>query len=340
MKIEGLELGADDYVTKPFHPRELMARVRSLVGVRRLQAELADRNARLLQTNDDLATALADLKETESQLVQSERLAAIGELAAGVAHEINNPVNFATNALTTLRAHVDELRVVLDALTGIDWEEPGGREKGLAEVERLRAEVGFEDLVDALGELVTIVTEGLQRSHRLVGDLQSFASPDAGQRSDVDLRRGLESTVQLLRPTARHAGVSIETDFASGLPTLRGDAPALNQVFLNLLKNSAEALDGRGGTICVGTRLEEASIMIEIRDDGPGIAPELLPRLFEPFFTTKEGGRGTGLGLSICQRIVSEHGGTITVESQLGRGTTFRVSLPLETDAGSERDAS
>jgi signal transduction histidine kinase len=329
MKIEGLELGADDYVTKPFHPRELLARVRSLVRLRRLQSELATRNALLESTNAELEGALSDLRDAGVQLVQAERLAAVGELAAGVAHEVNNPVNFATNALKTLRSYVDDIRRVTGRFAELEWSDPVKLPAQARELQRLEIEVGFDELVGSLGELVEIVTEGLERTHRLVSDLRDFASPGAGRRGEVHLRRGLESTLQLVRHALRQARVEVRVEMEGDLPVLTGDARAINQVFLNLLKNAAEALEGRGGVVTVSAFVDGAWVVVRVRDDGPGVAPELHARLFEPFYSTKEAGRGTGLGLSISRRIVNDHGGSIEVESAPGQGTTFSVRLPV-----------
>ena len=329
MKIEGLELGADDYVTKPFHPRELLARVRSLVRLRRLQAELAIRNALLESTNAELESTLVDLKEAGVQLVQSERLAAVGELAAGVAHEVNNPVNFATNALKTLRTYVGDIRRVTGRFAELDWHDAAKLPEQVRELERLENEVGFDELVGSLDELVGIVTEGLERTHRLVADLRDFASPGAAKRGVVDLRRGLESTLQLVRHALRESRVELRVEIAENLPPLTGDARALNQVFLNLLKNAAEVLEGRGGVVTLSAVADGAGVVVRVTDDGPGIAPELHAKLFAPFYSTKEAGKGTGLGLSISRRIVLDHDGSIEVDSEPGRGTTFTVRLPV-----------
>ncbi len=323
MKIEGLELGADDYVTKPFHPRELMARVRSLVRLRQVQEELAQRNA-------DLERALAELKDAEVQLVQVERLSAVGELAAGIAHEVNNPVNFAMNSLHALRSQVNDVRGLVARLVEFDWRDESKLAAHAFEIQRLQEQMGFDELTETLGELMEIVAEGLDRTRRLVGNLRDFASPGEGPRRAVDLRKGIDSTLQLLRHALQQARVQVETAFDPDLPAVRGDPRALNQVFLNLFKNAAETLEERGGTIRVVARREGASVCVEVQDDGPGIAPEARGRLFEPFFTTKRAGRGTGLGLSISRRIVVAHGGVIDVDSTPGQGTRVIVRLPIE----------
>ena len=337
MKIEGLEQGADDYITKPFHPRELLARVRSLVKLRRLQSELAIRNKLLESTNAELDSTLRELRNAGAQLVQVERLAAVGELAAGVAHEVNNPVNFALNAMKALRGYVQDVQTVAEKVAGLSERRPEALRQNLAELETLRRDLGFDENVEALSELGEIVTEGLERTSRLVGDLRDFAAPGGRSAGQVDVTRGLRSTLQLMRHVFVHAGIEIQEELAPDLPLLEGDARALNQVFLNLLKNAAEAYEGRHGRVEVRTRAGEGAVIVEIQDGGPGIAPELRDRLFEPFFSTKPAGKGTGLGLSISRRIVTEHGGRIELDSALAGGTCARVTLPVRRGPTEDR---
>jgi signal transduction histidine kinase len=342
MKIEGLELGADDYVTKPFHPRELLARIRSLVKLHRLQEELSERNTLLEATNAELQTTMDELKEASAQLVHAERLSALGELAASVAHEVNNPVNFAMNALKGLQECVGEVREVAAKMAQVDACEPEVFAKRIRELQRLRERLRFDERADALVELAGIVSEGLDRTSKLVGDLRDFAAPDDRPRADLDLAKGLRSTVQLAGQSLAKAGIQVRVDLPTDLPRIEGEARALNQVFLNLLKNAAESLTGRSGCIDLTARPEGDAVVIELRDDGPGIPPEVREHVFEPFFSTKNAERGSGLGLSICRRIVNQHGGSIELESELGRGTLVRVRLPARRAArvGGETHAS
>jgi len=324
MKIEGLERGADDYVTKPFHPRELLARVRSLVRVRGLQKVLAERN-------ETLERALRELKQAEVQLVQSERFAAVGELAAGIAHEVNNPVNFALNAARAMDGTVKELRDLANRVTSLDF---GQTEQLAREVEELRAvqQAGrADDLAGTLIELAEIVSDGLKRTHSLVSDLREFASISQSHErvAGCDLGKGLRSTIQLLKYGLRERNANVELDFEEGVPTLCGNLGELNQVFLNLIKNAADALSPEGGSIRVSLRCEDDALVVTVADDGPGIPEDVLPMIFEPFFTTKAAGQGTGLGLSISRKIVVAHGGELKVNSEVGRGARFSVRLPL-----------
>jgi signal transduction histidine kinase len=330
VKIQGLELGADDYVTKPFHPRELLARVRSLVRLRQLQKEIAEQNASLEASNVELERTLVELKEAEVQLVQAERLAAVGELSAGVAHEVNNPLNFALNSLTTLRTYVDDLRNVAQRIGELDPSDPSKLVSQLEDLERDKSELGFDELADALSELVAIVNEGLNRTSHLVSDLRDFAAPHRGENRPIDVRPGLRSTVHLLGHKCREARAEVTMAIDQEVPTVMGDAGALNQVFLNILKNAAEAIEGEGGAIHVAASGEDAQVVVRIRDTGPGMEAAVKERLFEPFFSTKGAGKGTGLGLSMSRRIVEQHGGTIEIESQPGEGTCVTVRLPAE----------
>ncbi|MBW2243361.1 MAG: response regulator, partial [Deltaproteobacteria bacterium] len=337
MKIEGLELGADDYVTKPFHPRELLARTRSLVRIRTLQQELAERNEALEGTNQELAETLVELKEAEVHLVQAERLAAVGELSAGVAHEVNNPLNFARNSLAALRTYVDDLQGLAAWLGELDANDPATLRVQLIQLQRKKQELGLDEMAGELGELIGIVTEGLDRTAHLVSDLQTFASPGHGEHGLVDVGAGLRSTLQLLGHRLREAGVGAQLEIEAGLQAVPGDAGGLNQVFLNLLKNAIEALEGGGGTISVRARMAgRGELEVCVEDSGPGIEADVQARLFEPFFTTKGAGQGSGLGLAMCQRIVRGHGGRIELTSEPGKGTQVRVILPVAAGGGDD----
>ena len=334
MKIEGLELGADDYVTKPFHHRELLARIGSLVRQHRLAAELAEQNSALER-------ALEDLRQAEGMLIQSERLAAVGELAAGIAHEVNNPVNFATNALRALRTSLEDVSGLIEMVGVLDWGNLDKLSSQLEEFQAARDDLDVASLSATLGELIEIASDGLDRTSQLVSDLRDFAAPGRGDRTHVDLRQGVETTVQLLRAQLADAGAQVRIAIPHDLPTVHADPGALNQVFLNLLKNAAEALDGRGGEICVRASADERDVQLlhlQFEDDGTGIPPEVMDKLFQPFFTTKEAGRGTGLGLSMSRQIARAHGGDLSVESRVGAGTTFTLTLPID-DGGRRSDA-
>jgi signal transduction histidine kinase len=322
MKIKGLELGADDYVTKPFHPKELLARARGLVRLRVLQREVEERN-------QALEVAMQELKAAETQLVRSERLAAVGEIAAGVAHEVNNPVNFALNAVRALRVGISEICEYAERLESADCPHtPIGSDQPENQHSRLE-DIRIDETASNVNELGEIIADGLERTHRLVTDLLDFASPVRIEYVEVDLANCIRSTAALLRPAITTAGATLEIDIPDHLPPISGDSGALNQVILNLTINALEAMANQPGQIRIESELHGDWIEVRVIDDGPGLECAILERLFEPFFTTKNAGSGTGLGLSISRQIAENHGGDLTVESKLGIGTTFTLRLPM-----------
>lgn len=324
MKIEGLELGADDYVAKPFHPRELMARVGALMRLHTLRIELAERNHRL-------EAALAELQHTHDQLVESARLAAVGELAAGIAHEANNPINFALNAARAIRSHVKDVGEVAERLAELDGGDSGSLAHQVESLRSLQERLGLREVTSDLDELSEIVTQGLERTGRLVGDLRNLSNVRCREHFPVDVRPHLLSTLSLVKPSLSGGSVHFESTFDEELPDVLADPGALGQVFLNLVKNAVEALDGRGGTIGMTARHVGDSVVIEIRDDGIGLAVPDQDDLFAPFVTMKKAGHGTGLGLSISRRIVVDHGGTIELLPGDDRGAVARIVLPVHS---------
>lgn len=328
MQIEGLELGADDYITKPFHPRALLARVRTLVRVRGLQTELAHKN-------ETLQTALDDLRSAEVQIIQSERLAAVGELAAGIAHEVNNPVNFALNAARALEINFESVHELVAATSDLPGFKGDPNDPSVVRFQRVTDPTKLRDLSSTIGELSGIVRAGLERTQSLVSDLRDFAAPGraAGKTPGVDVKQGLRSTLHLLGFAMSKANVKANFEVEHDLPTITADRGALNQVFLNLIKNAIDAFENRPGKIDVCAGSQGESVQIEFRDDGPGIPDDIRSKIFDPFFTTKSAGKGTGLGLSISRQIVEHHGGSLEVDCPEGGGTVFVVSLPVSGSA-------
>jgi signal transduction histidine kinase len=241
---------------------------------------------------------------------------------------VNNPVNFAMNAVKALQECVGEVRQVVTKMAEVDATEPEAFALRLRELEALRERLHFDDRADSMVELAEIVGEGLDRTSRLVNDLRDFAAPDDHRRIDLDVAKGLRSTLQLVGHSLSKAGIDLRVDIPSSLPCVEGEARALNQVFLNLVKNAAESLTGRSGTVVLTAHAERDAVVVEVRDDGPGIPADVRERIFEPFFTTKGEQRGSGLGLAICHRIVSQHQGSIEIDSEPTRGTAVRVRLP------------
>jgi signal transduction histidine kinase len=321
MKVQGLELGADDYVTKPFHPKELLARARGLVRVRVLQRGIEEKNSAL-------EIAMQDLKEAEQSLVRSERLAAIGELAAGVAHEVNNPVNFSLNAVRALRVAIAEAREAMAMVTELESLSVLICNDATSQVMKRLKAANFEETASTIDELGKIVSDGLERTHRLVSELREFATPTLTKHECVNLVNLIQSTASLLRPTLIEAASELEIDVSPTLPMVNGDPHSLNQVLLNLTKNAMEAI-GTTGRIRIEAKEGICCVEIRVIDSGPGLSQEVGERIFEPFFTTKGSSGGTGLGLSICRKIAEDHGGQLILEAGEAGSTTFLLKLPL-----------
>jgi signal transduction histidine kinase len=268
---------------------------------------------------------IARLHEAKSQLLQSEKMAAIGQLAAGVAHEINNPIGYVNSNLGTLQKYLDDLigMIVLYAEAGND----------AALVARKRQEIDLEFLKQDALALVTESREGIERVKKIVQDLKDFSHTSDNRFQAGDLHLGLNSTLNIVWNEIKYKARVVKE--YGEIPPVECIPSQINQVFMNLLVNAAQAID-RDGAITIRTGRQGDGVYVEIADTGKGIAPENLKRIFEPFFTTKPVGKGTGLGLSLSYGIVQKHNGRIEVESEVGKGATFRVWVPERQPARSE----
>ncbi|RQZ68292.1 histidine kinase [Burkholderia sp. Bp9004] len=297
-----------------------------------MATEIDERRAaqsRLEQEKDEQRRLLRALEETHVQLLQSEKLASIGQLAAGVAHEINNPIGFISANLNTLRTWV---RSLLDVIAAHDAAltqlEPATRDA-------LTAMRGEADLDYVRDEIVTLIDEsidGAVRVRRIVQDLRDFSRPGSGEWSVVDIHAGLESTLNVVHNELKYKA-DIVREYGD-VPQVECLPSQLNQVFMNLLVNAAHAIPSRG-VITIRTSSDGEQVSIAISDTGTGMTPDVVRRIFDPFFTTKPVGQGTGLGLSVSHGIVERHRGAIDVTSEPGRGTTFCVRLPIRRAEGS-----
>ncbi len=273
-----------------------------------------------------------------AQLLHSEKMAAIGQLAAGVAHEINNPTGFIGSNLKTLQNYQSKMTELIDCYRDLVGKlresscfarlEPDIK-KALSHLESFERENDIQYLMEDSIDLVKDCSEGAMRIKKIVSDLKALAHPGDDRVRMVDVNKGLASTLNVVQKELKYKAV-VRQEFGK-IPTIWGYPQELNQVFMNILINAAQAIEGRGH-ILVRTRVTDDQVEVMIQDDGSGVAPENIPRLFEPFFTTKEVGKGTGLGLHIAYDIVKKHRGTIEVQSEWGKGTAFTVRLPVSTE--------
>ena len=300
-------------------------------GLRRTIDELSRERAGLevnVETRTkELRSALADLKQAQAALIQGERMASIGELVAGVAHEINNPLNAIAGASVPLDDLAASLRDMIAAYREAEADLPRERREVLAALrDRLDVEASLEDLAG----IASVIRRATERSVRIVQNLRNF-SRVSGEAVPADLHAGLEETLLLLGPRLRHGGVEIVKQFGD-LPHVVCRSEEMNQIFMNLLVNALQALE-QGAVaaprILLETRVEGDSAVVTIADNGPGVPDSLKQRVFDPFFTTKPRGHGTGLGLSISTDIARRHGGSLHLERSDGGGARFTCRIPL-----------
>jgi two-component system NtrC family sensor kinase len=279
----------------------------------------------LQKKGEEQQMLIARLQEAQNQLLQSEKMASIGQLAAGVAHEINNPVGFVNSNMNSLSGYVDTLfGVIRDLEACVQTQAPDPALLASIAGIRDRADLGF--LEGDVKALVRESMDGLKRVKDIVQALKDFSHVDENEWQVADLHEGLESTLKIVGNELKYKA-TIDKQYGV-LPLIPCLASQLNQVFMNLLVNAGHAL-GDSGTITIRTGTADDMAWIAIADTGCGIKPENLSRIFEPFFTTKAIGSGTGLGLSLSYGIINKHGGRIEVASVVGRGTTFTIWLPL-----------
>ncbi|MGH7978357.1 MAG: ATP-binding protein, partial [Limisphaerales bacterium] len=296
-KYDALQMGANDFLAKPFSATELHARIKNLVDSHSYQRKLA-------KQNQALTSAIEQIKDTETQLVQSEKLASLGRLSAGIIHEINNPLNFATTGLFALR----------------------NKAKHLPNEEKAQFE-----------EILSDTEEGLKRVRDIVSDLRVFTHPESGPPESVDVAEAVNASLRFLS-TEWKGKVRIDNSIAPGQEA-QANRNKLVHVLVNLLQNSLDAMsqkkfDGEEPIIRIEGRTADGKSLIVIRDNGMGIEGKHMAKIFDPFFTTKDVGEGMGLGLSICHRIVRGYGGHITVKSEPGRFCEFTVDFPEKARKG------
>jgi two-component system, NtrC family, sensor kinase len=277
----------------------------------------------------ELEAAYARVKETQTQLLQSEKMASIGQLAAGVAHEINNPIGYVHSNLGTLQTYARGLLSLLEAYDRLAQSLPESFRSALVPIDELKSRVDYSFLQQDLPQLVEESREGIERVKKIVMDLRDFSHAGDVESDDwiaTDLHKGLQSTINIVWNELKYKA-EVNQSFGD-LPLIECMPSQLNQVFLNLLVNAGHAITDKG-VITISTRREGDEVFVSVSDTGVGIPEKNLARIFDPFFTTKVVGKGTGLGLALSYGIVQKHNGRIEVQSVPGSGSTFTVVLPI-----------
>jgi len=322
----------DDYIQGKLTAEENLEK--ALDESWRMVEEMGENQRQLAEQADRLDKLNRQLKAAQSQMLQQEKMASIGQLAAGVAHEINNPVGFVNANLGTLGKYFERLLTFRSQIR--QMLEEGGNGEELDCLNRLERELKLNAVCEDVPDLITESRQGIERVKEIVQNLKSFSRVDSNGWQQADLNECLESTLKVIWNELKYKA-KVTRDYGE-LPKTFCRAQELNQVFMNLLVNAAHAIE-KEGEISIVTRAREQDISVAISDTGCGIPEDVRSRIFEPFFTTKDVGKGTGLGLSISWDIVRRHGGRIEVDSQPGNGTTFTVILPVKSEPPEQKES-
>ncbi|MHC8373531.1 ATP-binding protein [Pseudomonas sp. MDT1-85] len=299
---------------------------RASIQMSHLELLVDQRTAQFKQASEALQREIDERKQLESQLVQSEKLASLGQLAAGVAHEINNPIGFISSNLGALDGYFKQLQDMLDAYR--EAENAIGSSEVIDRLGQLRERVELDFLREDIPLLIKESKEGIGRVGQIVKDLKDFSRVDSNQEWQwTNLQQGIESTLNIVANELKYKA-DVVKEFQQ-LPDIECLPSQINQVIMNLIVNASQAMGPERGTLTLRTGLEGETVSIEIADTGIGIEPDNLQKIFDPFYTTKPVGQGTGLGLSLSYGIVKKHQGDISVRSEVGVGSTFRVELPV-----------
>jgi two-component system NtrC family sensor kinase len=322
--MDAIRVGASDYLIKPCDLDVLTISVE-----RALERRMLLRNARrykqdLEYRNAELARQKTEMERLQAQVLQAEKMASLGQLAAGVAHELNNPAGFIYSNIDLLKGYIERLKSCLS-----DYDRLALPPEAAARISAIKKEMDYDNIVADLGSILSDCYVGAERIRDVVQNLRLFTRLDEPALTTVDLHEGIESTVRLLSEYYKSGHISLIRNYGE-LPRVNCHGAQLNQVWMNLLVNAAQAIGSVEGKVEITTRCEGSTVMVSFTNSGPGISPEQLTKIFDPFFTTKPIGEGTGLGLSISHGIIQRHGGKIEVESPPGRGTTFTISLPVD----------
>src|SRR6266446_186464 len=319
---DALRVGAFDYLIKPCELDGLTISVERALERRALQRTARIYKTDLEKQNIELANQKAELERLQAQLVQSEKMASLGQLAAGVAHELNNPAGFIYGNMDILAGYLNSLEILFNAWDGIKLSS-----EDASSLDAIETKINYTKLRRELGLILADCREGAERICDVVKNLRLFSRLDEAEFKSVDVNEGISSTLRLLSRYYSAGSISLEKHYGN-LPLVDCYASQLNQVWMNLLVNAAQAVSDNG-KVTIETKLSGDDIVVVIADNGAGIPAAQLSRIFDPFFTTKPVGDGTGLGLSTSYGIIERHRGTISVQSKLDQGTTFTVQIPI-----------
>ncbi len=313
---------------------------RLAVSYRLLNEANRDLESRVEERTRELSDALHQLKESEAQLIQTEKMSSLGQMVAGIAHEINTPLAYVKNSLGAVTGKLPEVKELivetgkLLRLMEDSNPDPEQLQARYAAVNALVHHFADQQVLAELGQLANDGLYGIEQISEIVINLKNFSRLDRSKVSSFNLNEGLESALILAKHELKHLSIKKQLE---EIPAITCSPSQLNQVFLNLINNAAQAIETGHGEIMLSTRMEGLNhVAVEIADNGKGIPPDVLPKIFDPFFTTKAVGKGTGLGLSISYKIIEQHGGSISVDSTVGKGTRFTIVLPLTPPATTE----
>lgn len=328
---------------KPFDNIEVLQMANALVykwnSDMQARMKLADMELRVLsrtqkiaEQNRQLENHITELTQTRAQLIQSEKLASIGQLAAGIAHEINNPLGFIHSNLDVLSGYIEGIGQIMDAnqalIAGIEQNNQSSKVKQeIAALQVLHQQLDMEYILNDMPDLISEALNGTARVKEIVADLKDYSHMRQQAMEFEDINHLIEQAINISNNETKYR-VSIIKNFQQ-IPKVECWRGKLTQVILNLLLNASQAV-GKNGQVIISTDVDQQQVCISMEDNGCGISEEHLSKIFDPFYTTKEIGKGTGLGLHICHSIISSHGGTISVDSQVDKGTRFDIRLPIE----------
>jgi len=324
--LDAIRLGAFDYLIKPCDLDVLELTVERALEKRALLNNARQYKLDLEARNNELVRSKIQLERLQSQIVQNEKMASLGQLSAGIAHELNNPVGFIYGNLDFLGQCVGGLVKLLNYYDHADLSEPVS--SGAAEI---KAQIDYEASLEDLNSIISDCRDGAERIRDIVQNLRTFSRLDEAEFKKTDVHEGIDSTIRMLSRYFSGDNILLVREY-SELPLINAFSGQLNQVWMNLLVNAAQAVGQNGGEVRITTSANDECVFIAVSDNGDGIADEHLGRIFDPFYTTKPVGEGTGLGLTISFGIVKRHGGRISVDTKINEGSTFMVMLPINAE--------